>query len=113
MNIEKLNNRHYYEIDVYYRSQYGISSKITKYENLIFHIEVVLSVHNSRTYSSLAAEIAYMWKQSAKELNMAIGCKINFIDCHRNPLNKALYETSVISNYDARKGVIFHKHYLN
>lgn len=98
---------------MYYRSQYGISSQIVKYDNLVFHINVVISSNTFRSYSSVAAEIAYMWKQSVKELNLAIGCKINFIDGHKNPLNLSLYKEGISVNFDARKGVLFHKNYLN
>lgn len=113
VDIRNINKKHYYEIDMYYRSQYGISSQLTKYENLVFHIDVIISNPIYRSYASVAAEIGYMWKQNVKELKSSIGCKINFIDGHKNPINLALYQESISVNYDARKGIIFHKNYLN
>ena len=113
MNLEHINRRHSQEIDMYYRSNYGISSRLVKFENLILHVEVLLSRKRMRSYAAIAAEIAYLWQQANHELSNAIGCKIYFVDGYQNPIKSELFKSHISVNYDARKGILFQRNYLN
>lgn len=113
MNIEHINRRHSEEIDMYYRSNYGISSRLVRFENLTIHVEVLLSRKRNRSYAAIAAEIAYLWQQANHELNFAIGCKIYFVDGHLNPIKEELFKSRITTNFDARKGILFQRNYLN
>ena len=113
MNLEHINRRHSQEIDMYYRSNYGISSRLVKFENLVLHVEVLLSRKRVRSYAAIAAEIAYLWQQSNHELSNAIGCKIYFVDGYQNPLKSELFKSYISVNYDSRKGILFQRNYLN
>jgi len=101
------------ETDMYYRVGYGLSSKLIKFSNGIFTLEIVLSKKWAKDLNATAQELAYLWKKSHKELNKAIGCKIYFIDSKTYLYKQALIHRGVKPGYDAKKGIIFRKGYLN
>ena len=68
------------ETDMYYRVGYGLSSKLINFSFGVFTIEVVLSKKWSKDFNATAHELAYLWKNSHKELEKAIGCKVYIID---------------------------------
>jgi len=113
MDIQKINRRHFVETDMYYRISLGLSSKLLKFENGIFHIEVTLHKKWSKNYNATAAEIAHCWKVSNPELSKAIGCKVYIIDHKVSFYKEFLIASGIHAGYDALKGVIFRKNYLN
>ena len=113
MNIEEINRKHFIETDMYYRVGYGLSSKLTNFSNGIFSIEVVIGSKWSKDYSTTAQEIAYLWKNTHSELGKSIGCKIYIVDSRKYPYKQALLHRSVQPGFDAKKGILFRKGYLN
>ncbi len=113
MDIEKINKRHFLKNDVYYRMEKGLSSRLLKYENGIFHLEVTINRKWDKNYSATAAEMAHCWRQSNEELMLAIACKVYIIDLRKNPFKRALTSTGIEIPYDAKKGILFYKNYLN
>ncbi len=113
MDIERLNRKHFLGLDMYYRVGYGLSSKLLKFENGIFHLEVVVGRKWRNNYNSTAAELAYAWRDSHKELSKAIACKIFIVNCKTNNYKHFFIHSGIKPSYDAKKGVIFSKHYLN
>jgi hypothetical protein len=113
MDIEKINKRHYVETDMYYRVEVGLSSKLLKYENGIFHLEVIVGRKWNRNLSAAAAEMAYTWKNSNAELTTAIGCKVYLIDTKNSPFKQYLVNAEISPQYDAKKGVLFYRQHLN
>lgn len=113
MDIQKINRRHFVETDMYYRISLGLSSRLLKYENGIFHIEVTINKKWSKNYNATAAEIAHCWKTSNPELSKAIGCKVYIIDLKEKYYKDLLIQAGITQAYDALKGVIFYKNYLN
>ncbi|MBC7885503.1 MAG: hypothetical protein H7X99_08510 [Saprospiraceae bacterium] len=113
MDIQKINRRHFVETDMYYRVSLGLSSKLLKYENGIFHLEVTLGKKWDKNYNATAAEIAYCWKSSNPELIKAIGCKVFIIDLKSNEVKFTLIQAGISVGYDAYKGILFRKNYLN
>lgn len=113
MNIEELNRRHFIETDMYYRVGYGLSSKLLSYSFGIFSIEVVLSKKWSKDFNCTAQELAYLWKNAHPELSKAIGCKVYIIDGRTYKYKQALMHNGIMPRYDAKKGIIFRKGYLN
>ena len=63
--------------------------------------------------NAAAAEMAYCWKHSNEELGASIGCKVYIIDTKRNPLKQMLINSDIDVDYDAKKGVLFYRQYLN
>ncbi len=113
MNIEELNRKHFIETDMYYRVGYGLSSKLLSYSNGIFTLEVVLSKKWSKDFNTTSQELAYLWKNSHDELSTSIGCKIFIIDSRTFEYKQALIHRGVKPGYDAKKGILFRKGYLN
>ena len=113
MDIEKINKRHYVETDMYFRIELGLSSKLVKYENGIFHLEVIVGPKWKRNLSAAAAEMAYSWKDSNDELQSAIGCKVYLIDAKSSPFKQYLINAEINPQYDAKKGVLFYRQHLN
>ncbi len=113
MNIEEINRKHFIETDMYYRVGYGLSSKILDFENGVFTLEVVLGKRWNKDYNATAQELSYLWKNSHGELASAIGCKVYIIDAKNYPYKQGLIHRGVKPGYDARKGVLFRKGYLN
>lgn len=101
------------ETDMYYRVGYGLSSKLINFSNGIFTLEIVLSKKWSKDVNATAQELAYLWKKSHVELTKAIGCKIYFIDSRTFHYKQALLHRGIRPGYDAKKGIIFRKGYLN
>ena len=101
------------ETDMYYRVGYGLSSKIINYSNGIFTLEIVISKKWPKDFKTTAQELAYLWKNSHSELNRAIGCKIYIIDSRKYDYKQSLIQRGVKPGYDAKKGIIFCKGYLN
>ncbi len=113
MDIEKINRRHFVETDLYYRISMGLSSKLLRFENGIFYIEVTVGRKWVKDYNATAAEIGNIWKNSNLELSQAIGCKVFIIDL-KNGANKVdLVKSNKIKKYDSSKGILFNKNYLN
>ena len=113
MNIEEINRKHFIETDMYYRVGYGLSSKLIKYSFGVFAIEVVVGKRWSKDYNTTAQELAYLWKNSHKELGKAIGCKVYIVDGKSYDYKQALIHRGIQPGYDAKKGIIFQKGYLN
>lgn len=113
MNIEKINRKHFMETDMYYRVGYGLSSKIVDYSNGIFTLEIVLGKKWPKDFNATSQELAYLWRNCHEELHKAIGCKIYIIDARTYPYKQSLLHRGVKPNYDAKKGIIFRKGYLN
>jgi len=113
MDIQKLNRRHFVETDLYYRVSLGLSSKLIKYENCVIHLEVTLGRKWDKSYNATAAEIAHCWKNSHPELDKAIGCKVFIIDLKDNDMKATLIQAGITPVYDAYKGILFRKSYLN
>jgi len=113
MNIEEINRKHFIETDMYYRVGYGLSSKIIGYSNGIFTLEIVLGKKWSKDFNATSQELAYLWRNSHEELKLAIGCKIYIIDARKYPYKQGLIHRGVKPGYDAKKGIIFRKGYLN
>ncbi len=113
MDIQKINRRHFVETDLYYRVSMGLSSKLLRYENGIFHLEVTLGRKWDKNYNATAAEIAHSWKSNHNELAHAIGCKVFIIDLKKDPTKAVLIQSNINPGYDAFKGILFAKNYLN
>jgi hypothetical protein len=113
MDIQKINRRHFVETDLYYRVSLGLSSKLLRFENGIIHIEVTLGRKWDKNYNVTAAEIAYSWKMSNPELEHAIGCKVFIIDLKKGENKITLIKAGINPPYDAFKGILFRKNYLN
>lgn len=113
MDINKINKRHYVETDMYFRVKLGLSSKLLKFENGIFHLEVVVGRKWTRNLSAAAAEMAYSWKDSNAELKNAIGCKVYLVDTKNSPFKQYLINSEILPQYDAKKGVLFYRQHLN
>lgn len=113
MDIQKINRRHFVETDLYYRVSLGLSSKLLRYENGIFHLEVTLGRKWEKNYNATAAEIAYAWKSNHQELEHAIGCKVFIIDLKNDENKITLIQSGITPGYDAFKGILFRKNYLN
>jgi len=113
MDIQKINRRHFVETDLYYRVSLGLSSKLLKFDNGIFHLEVTLGRKWDKNYNITAAEIAYSWKMANPELDHAIGCKVFIIDLKTGMDKISLIRAGITPGYDAYKGILFRKNYLN
>lgn len=113
MDIEKINRRHFVETDLYYRISMGLSSKLLKFENGIFQIEVIVGRKWLKDYNATAAEISNIWRNSNLELAHAIGCKVFIIDLKNGDNKVELVKSKNIKKYDSSKGILFNKNYLN
>lgn len=113
MDIERINKKHFLGLDMYYRVGFGLSSKLLKFENGILHIEIVIGRKWKKNYNATAAELAHAWKNSHLELSKALACKVFITDCKLNPYKQFLIHNGVSPDYDAKKGIIFSKNYLN
>ena len=113
MDIQKINRRHFVETDLYYRVSLGLSSKLLCYQNGIFHLEVTLGRKWEKNYNATAAEIAHAWKTSNAELSHALGCKVFIIDLKKDNNKTILIQSGITPGYDAYKGILFRKNYLN
>ena len=105
--------RHFVETDLYYRVSLGLSSKLLCYQNGIFHLEVTLGRKWEKNYNATAAEIAHAWKTSHAELSHALGCKVFIIDLKKDNNKTILIQSGITPGYDAYKGILFRKNYLN
>lgn len=101
------------ENDMYYRVGFGLSSRLLSYRNGVFALEVVIGKKWKKDYNSTAVELANVWKKTHKELSHAIACKVFIIDPNEYNYKKYLIHRGIRPGYDARKGVIFDKDYLN
>lgn len=113
MDIQKINRKHFVETDLYYRVSLGLSSRLIRYDNGIIHLEVTLGRKWDKNYNATAAEIAHCWKTGHKELEHAIGCKVFIIDLRADHLKTTLIQSGISPGYDAFKGILFRKNYLN
>ncbi len=113
MDIEKINRRHFVETDLYYRVSMGLSSKLLKYNNGIFHLEVIIGRKWVKDYNATAAEIGNIWKSSNLELVNAIGCKVFIFDLRTGENKAELVKSGRCTKYDSSKGILFSKNYLN
>lgn len=113
MDIQKINKRHYIATDMYYRISLGLSSKLLKYENGIIYLEITLTRKWTKNYNATAAELAYSWKSSHPELCKALGCKVFIVDLREDINRSFLKENGIDAAYDAYKGVMFRKNYMN
>lgn len=113
MDIEKINRKHSMETDMYYKVGFGLSSKLLSYRNGVFSLEVVLGKKWKKDYNSTAIELANCWKNTHRELAKAIACKVFIVDPTEFGYKQYLIHKGIRPGYDARKGVIFNKDYLN
>ncbi|MFZ1705922.1 MAG: hypothetical protein WAT79_16370 [Saprospiraceae bacterium] len=98
---------------MYYRISLGLSSKLLKYDNGIIYLEITLSKKWAKNYNATAAELAYSWKSSHPELCKALGCKVYIVDLREDNNRQFLQTQGITTQYDAYKGVIFRKNYMN
>lgn len=98
---------------MYYRVGYGLSSKLLNFSNGIFTLEIVLSKKWPKDFNTTAQELAYLWKNTHTELNIAIGCKVYIVDARSYNYKQILLRKGIKPGYDAKKGIIFRKGYLN
>ena len=113
MDIEKINRRHLFEADMFYRLEKGLSSRLVGFQNGIFRLEVIIHPKWTKNYSAAAAEMAHIWKENNDELKNAIACKIYIIDTKTKPYKRQLLDSGVTPEYDSKKGVLFYKQQLN
>lgn len=113
MDIERINKKHSQENDMYYKVGFGLSSKLLSFQNGVFSLEVVIGKRWQKDYNSTAVELANCWKKTHKELSQAIACKVFIVDPNEYSYKQYLYHKGIKPGYDARKGVIFNKDYLN
>ena len=113
MNIEEINRKHFVETDMYFKVGYGLSSKLTAFKFGFFTLEVVISKKWTKNYNITAQEIANLWKDAYPELKNALGCKVYIIDTKAHPYKQYCIHRGIRPGYDAKKGVIFKKNYLN
>ncbi|HRO08510.1 MAG TPA: hypothetical protein PK047_06550 [Saprospiraceae bacterium] len=113
MDIEKINRRHLVETDLYYRISMGLSSRLLRYENGIFHLEVTIGRKWKKSHKATASEISHIWKTGYPELTQALGCKVFIIDLNTGKHNAELIKAGKCTNYDSCKGILFSKNYLN
>jgi hypothetical protein len=113
IDIDKINKRHFLETDMYYRVELGLSSRLLRYVNGVIHLEVIVGRKWERNYNAAAAEIAYCWKKTNEELKPAIACKVYIVDLKKHPHKHILIDSDISVNYDAKKGILFYKDYLN
>ncbi len=76
MNIEEINKRHYFKTDLYYRTDFGLSSKLLAVKNGIAFIRVIINQRWLKDYKTTALEIANCWKKENPELATVFGCKV-------------------------------------
>jgi len=113
MDIQSINRRHFVETDLYYRVSMGLSSRLLKFDNGIFHIEVTLARKWNKNYNATAAEIAHCWRSNYPELEHALGCKVFILDIRGDEMKQSLIQSGITPAYDAYKGILFRKQYLN
>lgn len=111
MNIEKINKKHQFEVDMYTRAEYGLSSKLIGFNNQVISLQVTLTKRRKQSYANLALDLANFWKTNHKELTTALACRVYFVDLYSFPFKRK--EQYNFEDYDARKGIIFYKSYLN
>lgn len=98
---------------MFYRIEMGLSSRLIKYANGVFHLEVVIGRKWERNYSAAAAEMAYCWRKANEELTHSIACKVYIVDLKKNSYKQVLMQSEVEVEYDARKGILFYRQHLN
>lgn len=113
MDIQRINRKHYMETDLYYRLNKGLSSKLLQFKNGIIQIEVIINHRWHKNYNATAVEIANCWKNSYPELQNALGCKVFIHDIKNHPNKGELLKMGIGTSYDAYKGILFRKNYLN
>ncbi|MDG1100009.1 MAG: hypothetical protein P8N29_02250 [Saprospiraceae bacterium] len=113
MDIERLNKRHSQENDMYYKVGFGLSSRLLSFRNGVFSLEIVIGKKWCKDYNSTAIELAHVWKKTHDELSYSIACKVFIVDPNSFEYKKDLIKSGIKPGYDARKGVIFNKDYLN
>lgn len=101
------------ETDMYYRVGYGLSSKLLNVSMGVFTIEVVIGKKWHKDFNQTAQELSYLWKNSHAELKNCIGCKIFIVDAKSYPYKQSLIHRGVKPGFDAKKGILFRKGYLN
>ncbi|HMP28865.1 MAG TPA: hypothetical protein PKD85_04655 [Saprospiraceae bacterium] len=111
MDIHKINTKYKSEIDTYYRAEHGVSSSILSYNNQVMVIQAIITKPRNKSYNAIAVELAHLWKKSNKELNSSLACKVFIVDLFKSPFKIGM--THFSNNYDAKKGVIFYRQYLN
>lgn len=98
---------------MYYKVGFGLSSRLISFRNGVFSLEVVMGKKWSKDYNSTAIELANVWKKTHEELKHAIACKVFIVDPNEYIYKKELIQNGIKPGYDARKGVLFNKDYLN
>ena len=111
MDIQRINTKYKLEVESYYRSEYGVSSDLISYRNQVMIIQAIITKPRTKSYNAIAVELAHLWKKSNPELNSSLACKVYIVDLFKSPHKLGL--NSFANNYDAKKGVIFYKQYLN
>lgn len=98
---------------MYYRVSYGVSSKLISYVKGIFVLEVIIGRKWNKDFNTTAFELANCWKTQNEELAKAVGCKVYIIDAKTYPYKKQIMHLGVQPLYDAKKGILFRKKFLN
>jgi len=76
-------------------------------------VEIVITKKWPKDLNATAQEIAYLWRDSHKELKYAIASKIFIINARKFAYKQSLLHRGINPGYDAKKGIIFRKGYLN
>jgi hypothetical protein len=111
MDIQKINTRHKAKIDTQYRAIHGVSSSIISFQNQVMILQAVITKPKKKSYNGLAVDVAHLWKNANEELGSALACKVYFIDLFANP--HRVRKSISSEDYDAKKGIIFYRQYLN
>ncbi len=113
MNLIEINRKHLLKCDVVYRVNYGLTSKLVRYQNGILYLEVMFTKKWTKDYDQTTEEISRCWRDSNIELSHAIGAKVYIIDARQFEYKKDLYLAAHVASYDAKKGMLFNSDILN
>jgi len=113
MDLESINRRHLVETDMYYRVGMGLTSRLIDFEKGIIKLEVVINHRWKKSYNATALEMAHCWKDNNLELSSAVGCKVYIIDAGKFEYKQFLIHRGIKPGYDAQKGIIFKKNFMN
>lgn len=111
MDIQRINTRYKQEVDSYYRSEHGVSSNLISFRNQVMVIQAIITKPRTKSYNAIAVELAHIWKKSNAELGSSLACKVFIVDLFKSPHKIGM--SHYANNYDAKKGVIFYRQYLN
>lgn len=113
MNIEELNQKHYFKTDLKYRIDHHLSSKLLAIKNGILHLEVVIGSKWKGSHQQAAVDIANSWKNENEELNHVLGAKVFVVIANEAKLPVNFQNFNRRMSYDISLGILFSDHLLN